>query len=69
MKFHATGAGQAVVQLDVNYGVDYEPHKDIPPKVSFSFYIFHIKREKLQKKFLFLRYFESGYSETGLALL
>ena len=35
MKFHATGAGQAVVQLDVNYGVDYEPHKDIPPKVSF----------------------------------
>ena len=47
MKFHATGAGQAVVQLDVNYGVDYEPHKDIPPKVSFSFYYFHIKREKL----------------------
>ena len=37
MKFRATGAGQAVVQLDVNYGVDYEPHKDIPPKVSFSF--------------------------------
>ena len=33
MKFHATGAGQAVVQIDVNYGVDYEPHKDIPPKV------------------------------------
>ena len=33
MKFHATGAGQAVVQLDVNYGIDYEPHKDIPPKV------------------------------------
>ena len=39
MKFHATGAGQAVVQLDVNYGVDYEPHKDIPPKVSFQYVI------------------------------
>ena len=33
MKFHATGAGQAVVQLDVNYGIDYEPNKDKPPKV------------------------------------
>ena len=36
MKFHATGAGQAVVQLDTNYGIDYEPNKDIPPKVSPS---------------------------------
>ena len=53
MKFHATGAGQAVVQLDVNYGVDYEPHKDIPPKVSFSFVVFILKRDELLKKFEF----------------
>ena len=36
MKFHATGAGQAVVQLDQNYGIDYEPNKDIPPKDCFN---------------------------------
>jgi len=36
MKFHATGAGQAVVQLDTNYGIDYEPNKDIPPKDCFN---------------------------------
>ena len=54
MKFHATGAGQAVVQLDVNYGVDYEPHKDIPPKGKFSFY----SRERNYRRSLnFKRYF------------
>ena len=27
---------QAVVQLDTNHGVDYEPNKDIPPKECFN---------------------------------
>ena len=27
VNFYARGAGQAVAQLDVNYGVDYEPFK------------------------------------------
>ena len=33
VNFYARGAGQAVAQLDVNYGVDYEPFK-----VSKKFY-------------------------------
>jgi len=36
VNFHATGAGQAVAQLDVNYGVDYEPFKDHPPEECFN---------------------------------
>ena len=28
----AHGAGQALAQLDVSYGVDYEPFKDQPPR-------------------------------------
>ena len=36
IKFHATGAGQAVAQLDVNWGVDFEPFKDNPPVECFN---------------------------------
>lgn len=32
----ARGTGQALVQLDVNYGVDYEPLKDQPSQPSFD---------------------------------
>ena len=32
----AEGAGQAVAQLDVNYGVDYEPYKDHPASDCFD---------------------------------
>ena len=32
----ATGAGQAIAQLDVNYGVDYEPFKDEPAQKCFN---------------------------------
>ena len=31
INFEARGAGQAIAQLDINYGVDYEPFKDMPP--------------------------------------
>ena len=27
LNVHASGAGQAVVQLDTNHGIDYEPYK------------------------------------------
>ena len=36
VNFHATGAGRAVAQLDVNYGIDYEPFKDHPPEECFT---------------------------------
>ena len=36
INFHATGAGQAVAQLDINWGVDYEPRKDHPPEQCFN---------------------------------
>ncbi len=32
----ATGAGQAIAQLDVNWGVDYEPFKDHPARDCFN---------------------------------
>jgi len=40
INFYATGAGQAIAQLDVNYGVDFEPFKDIPPKECFNMSIY-----------------------------
>eukprot|EP00095_Tigriopus_kingsejongensis_P006650 maker-scaffold363_size195477-snap-gene-0.39 protein:Tk06650 transcript:maker-scaffold363_size195477-snap-gene-0.39-mRNA-1 annotation:"hypothetical protein DAPPUDRAFT_320142" len=36
MNVFAHGAGQAVAQLDVNYGVDYEPFKDQPATDCFK---------------------------------
>ncbi|TRY72565.1 hypothetical protein TCAL_06513 [Tigriopus californicus] len=36
MNIFAHGAGQAVAQLDVNYGVDYEPFKDSPATDCFK---------------------------------
>lgn len=36
INFHATGAGQAVAQMDINYGVDFEPKKDYPPVECFN---------------------------------
>jgi len=36
IQFHATGAGQAVAQLDISYGVDYEPFKDQSPMDCFN---------------------------------
>ena len=30
-----TGAGQAVVQLDLSYGIDREDEKDTPPQDAF----------------------------------
>ena len=36
INFEARGAGQAIAQLDVNYGVDYEPKKDHPATPSFN---------------------------------
>ena len=32
----ANGAGQAIAQLDVNWGIDYEPFKDAPPVDCFN---------------------------------
>ena len=54
VNFYARGAGQAVAQLDVNYGVDYEPFKvsksSIPKSLLFwtkiglkSIFIFYFK--------------------------
>ena len=34
--YKATGAGQAVAQLDINAGIDYEPYKDHPPEQCFN---------------------------------
>ena len=34
VNFYARGAGQAVAQLDVNYGVDFEPFKVRNEKIS-----------------------------------
>ena len=31
------GQGQALVQLDYSYGVDYEPLLDVPPTPAFDF--------------------------------
>ena len=36
VNFQARGAGQAVAQLDVNWGIDYEPKKDHPPVQCFN---------------------------------
>ena len=36
VNFHATGAGLAVAQLDVNWGIDYEPLKDQPEQQCFN---------------------------------
>merc|ERR1712020_197336 len=36
INFEARGARQAIAQLDVNYGVDYEPKKDHPATPSFN---------------------------------
>ena len=65
MKFHATGAGQAVVQLDVNYGVDYEPHKDIPPKVSFQYVVELFLRKKILFEFwkIYFQYSQISFHE------
>jgi len=40
INFYATGAGQAIAQLDVNYGIDFEPFKDNPPKTCFNMSIY-----------------------------
>ena len=31
------GSGQAIIQLDYSYGVDYEPELDVPPVPAFDF--------------------------------
>ena len=38
VNFYARGAGQAVAQLDVNYGVDYEPFKVSRGRFSIPFF-------------------------------
>ena len=40
INFHATGAGQAVAQMDINWGIDYEPFKDNPPVKCFNLTIY-----------------------------
>ena len=32
----AKGSGQAVIQLDVSFGVDYDEYKDTPPEDCFE---------------------------------
>ena len=36
VNFHATGASLGVAQLDVNWGIDYEPLKDQPEQQCFN---------------------------------
>ena len=36
VNYHATGAGQAVAQLDINWGIDFEPYKDHPQVQCFN---------------------------------
>ena len=40
INIYATGAGQAVAQMDINYGIDYEPFKDHPPEDCFKLSIY-----------------------------
>ena len=40
INMYATGAGQAVAQMDINYGIDYEPFKDTPPEDCFKLSIY-----------------------------
>ena len=39
VNFYARGAGQAVAQLDVNYGVDYEPFKVSKNSISKVYFL------------------------------
>jgi hypothetical protein len=39
MNVIAKGAGLAMVQMDLNYGIDYEPLKDFPTMDSFELHI------------------------------
>ena len=39
INMEARGRGQALVQLDITYGVDYEHHRDIAPKYVMSTHI------------------------------
>ena len=40
INLYATGAGHAVAQLDINWGIDYEPFKDHPPVECFNLTIY-----------------------------
>ena len=44
INFHATGAGQAIAQMDIVYGIDYEPFKDNPPEECFNLTIYETFR-------------------------
>ncbi len=73
MNLYAHGAGQAVAQLDVTYGVDYEPFKEHPPADCFRLAIkefFHGRnKSEVTIRSCFSWTLTSEAPSSGLALL
>ena len=69
----ATGAGQAIAQLDVNYGVDYEPFKDKPARDCFNLtiqeYPFGRNKSEIAIKSCFAWTLTTESPTSGMAML
>ena len=67
----ANGAGQAIAQLDVNWGIDYEPYKDHPAQESFNLTVkeyFHGRnKSEITIKSCFAWTLDEEHGEEGVA--